>query len=109
MSPFIENEFYATFPELFRGRFKSRDESAMAFGLDCGDEYRQLLWVHCQALERAALDNGLLRTDARWPEILQVKEKAGTLRVYVANETASMRALRDQLLMDSANGDTNLL
>lgn len=81
----------------------------MALGLDCSDEFQLLLWSHCQALERIALDEGIAREETNWPEILQVKEKLGTLRVYVANETARMRELREQLLLDSANGDVNLL
>ena len=109
MSPDIENEFYATFPELFRGRFKPIEESLICCGFGCGDERRRALWNHCLDLEKVALEANLSRDDDRWPEISQVKEKCGTLRVYVRNETDKMRVLREQLLMDSANGDASLL
>jgi hypothetical protein len=109
MRPELEDLFYEFFPELFRGRFKPPEESSMSFGFQCGDERLWLLLNHCMAIQQSALVWGLDRQLEEWPEVVQVKEKCGTLRFYLRRETVDMRELRDKLLIDSADGDESLL
>lgn len=109
MLPKIEELFYTEFPELFRGRSKSNTESLMCYGIDCPEKWFDLLWQHCIELEKIAIIEGRERGTEEWPEIIQIKEKFGTLRCYVRNESHYMRELREKLLMDSATGYERLL
>ncbi len=104
MSPEIEDLFYFTFPELFRGRSKPRKESSMCYGIDCDDKWVFLLWQHCIELEKTAMVEGRERGTDEWPEIIQIKEKCGTLRCHVRNESDFMRELRSWLIEDSESG-----
>lgn len=105
MSPEVEMTFYMMFPELFRGRFKPGTESLMSHGIDCDMKWFFLLWQHCIELEKTAIVEGRERGAEEWPEIIQIKEKCGTLRCYVRNESDYMRYLQEKLLVDSAAGD----
>lgn len=98
MSPDLENRFYTAFPDLFRGRFKPVTESLMCYGLECDDGWFDLLWQHCIKLERLALAEGRQRGGENWPEIIQIKEKLGTIRCYIRHESEAMRLLREKLL-----------
>ena len=109
MSPLIENKFYTAFPELFRGRFKPDTESLMCYGIDIPEQWFDLLWQHCIELEKTALIESRGRDPEDWPEIFQIKEKCGTLRCYVQNESEAMRDLREKLLIDSVNGNASFL
>ena len=109
MTPEIEDLFYSTFSELFRGRSQPITESLMCFGIDCQDKWFDLLWQHCIELEKTAIVEGCERGTDEWPEITQIKEKCGTLRCYLRNESDDMRELREKLLVDSAAGDERFL
>lgn len=109
MSPDKENLFYTTFPELFRGRSKTKEESLMCYGIDCPEKWFDLLWQHCIDLEKSAMVEGRERGTNEWPEIIQIKEKLGTLRCYVRNESDFMRELRDQLLLASVESEKSQL
>lgn len=100
----IEELFYGMFPELFRGRFKPVEESLMCYGMECEDKWIFLLWQHCIELEKTAIVEGRERGTDEWPEITQIKEKLGTLRCHVRNESDIMRELRSKLLVDSESG-----
>lgn len=73
---------FTAFPRLYRGRAKPLTESLMAFGFECEDGWFQIIWELSEALEMQAAEEN--RTDEDWPEVLQVKEKFGTLRYYMA-------------------------
>jgi hypothetical protein len=109
MSPEVENIFYLTFPELFRGRSKPITESLMCFGIDCPEKWFDLLWLHCIELEITATAEGRERGTDEWPEIIQIKEKCGTLRCYLRNESDHMRTLKEKLLVDSSAEDERFL
>jgi hypothetical protein len=93
--------FYLMFPELFRGRFKPEEESLMSHGIDCDMKWFFLLWQHCIELEKTAIVEGWERGSEEWPEIIEIKEKCGSLRCYVRNESEYMRYLREKLLEES--------
>lgn len=56
---------------------KSIKESLMAFGLECQDGWYKLIYKLCEDLEK-------LNQPAEF-EIIQIKEKFGSLRVYAHN------------------------
>jgi hypothetical protein len=101
----IEELFYSMFRDLFRGRFKPVEESLMCYGVDCDDKWFFLLWQHCIELEKTAIVEGRERGTEEWPEIIQIKEKFGTLRCYVRNESDYMRHLRSKLIEDSERAE----
>ena len=104
MSPELEQLFYAQFPELFRGRHKSVQESLLCYGLECEDDRFEILWQHCLELERLAEAEGRRRESEDWPEIVQIKEKLGSLRCHLRNASEAMYALRDKLTLESDTG-----
>lgn len=104
MSPESENAFYITFPELFRGRSKPNTESSMCYGIECPEKWFDLLWQHCLELERLAEAEGRRRESEDWPEIVQIKEKLGSLRCHLRNASEAMYALRDKLTLESYTG-----
>ena len=72
----LQEALAVDFPELFHGRHKSIQESLMPFGCECGDGWEPILRRLCAKLEAIH--------SSRLPELelVQVKEKYGTLRVY---------------------------
>lgn len=109
MKPEVEEILYHQFPGLFRGRNKPPEVSAMCFGVDCDSRWFFLLWNHCIELEKTAIVEGRERGSEEWPEITQIKEKAGSLRVYVRNESDYMRYLWEKLFLDSVGSDKSFL
>lgn len=77
MSPEISARLCCAFPRLYRDHTQPIAHSLMAFGFECGDGWADLLHRLSEALvshaERAGLDI----------VAVQVKEKYGSLRVYV--------------------------
>jgi hypothetical protein len=76
-----ENEelLFDEFPIMFRGRHKSLTESLMPFGFECGDGWFDLLYELCTNIQKANPPEEF--------EVVQVKEKYGTLRFYVSSFT----------------------
>jgi hypothetical protein len=83
MSPENTQKLYDTFPQLYRGRVKSIQESSMSWGFTCGDGWFDLVWTLSQKIEDAATAAGLEPQSDDWPEAIQVKQKIGTLRFYL--------------------------
>ena len=77
---------YAEFPELFRGRNRPITQSLMGFGCECGDGWYELLRDLCGDLMTLCGDHAI---DV--PELIQVKEKFGSLRVYLASDHPAAR------------------
>lgn len=50
MSPELENKLYEKYPKIFADHSKSPQESCMAFGLEVGDGWYDLIDVMCEAL-----------------------------------------------------------
>ena len=81
----LTSKLYLRFPDIFKGRSKPLTESLMAFGLECGDGWFDLIHELCEDLERhETLD------DVPLPEAVQIKEKIGGLRFYVGVTTQEM-------------------
>lgn len=71
MSPEIEQKLIATYPKLFAG--VGQQGSCMNFGCEHGDGWAALVETACRLLD----DRG------SGAQFSQVKEKFGTLRIYV--------------------------
>lgn len=107
MSPELDKQLCNKYPEIFRDRNKSPQETCMCWGLECGDGWYELIDTLCEALTYTFItsvevdeeDGKRLGIEpSRWkdedkdryffkvepPQVVadQVKEKFGTLRFY---------------------------
>ncbi len=57
----------------------------MAFGFQCGDGWFEILWRLCVNLEPLVME--LERETGRRLEVVEVKQKLGTLRFYVSHHS----------------------
>lgn len=96
MSPENTQKLFDTFPHLYRGRNKSAQESSMHWGFECGDGWFDLLWSLSQAIEDEARKLGLDAQSESWPEVSQVKQKAGSLCFYLEHAAPAMEALIEE-------------
>jgi hypothetical protein len=78
MSPELEDKLTEEFPNLFRGRSKSPQESLMAYACEHSDGWFHIIRSMCNAIESHL--NSM--KDPLDYEFVQIKEKFGTLRVY---------------------------
>lgn len=77
----LQEKLIKKYPELFVGTSKSITESMMAFGLECGDGWYDLIDEMCQKIEDYVAEH-----HPEHPvEFFQIKEKYGELRVYVGS------------------------
>ncbi|MDA8084072.1 MAG: hypothetical protein M0024_10490 [Nitrospiraceae bacterium] len=70
-------KLYEDFPDLFRGHTKSMQESLMCFGFEHNDGWFQLVYELSAQIDKYSKSKGI------YPEVVQVKEKFGSLRYYV--------------------------
>jgi hypothetical protein len=75
----LQNKLYERFPKMFRGKDKSIQESAMPWGVECGNGWFDVLWRLCEDIEK-------LNPPEEF-EVTQVKEKFGSLRFYTWSST----------------------
>ena len=62
--------------------------ATMPFGFQCGDGWFGILWRLCVDLEPMVME--LEKETGERFQVLQVKEKLGTLRFYVTHHTAAI-------------------
>jgi hypothetical protein len=76
----LEGKLVADYPKLFRCVYSDQSENRMCFGCECLDGWYQLIDGACKELNA-------LGEDCRF---IQIKEKFGTLRLYL--DSATIRA-----------------
>ena len=81
----LQQKLFDRFPNIFRDRNKPPQETAMCWGIACGDGWFHLIWSLCEDLEKVA------------PETVafQVKQKLGGLRFYVKKSSHEARRCLD--------------
>jgi len=106
MSPELDNNLCTKYPELFRNRNGSPQNTAMCWGFDCADGWYGLIKSICQFLmsdvnhlkarieseyykdeEKDKMRLELIEAEKNIPVVVQVKEKFGGLRFYVHDAT----------------------
>lgn len=82
MTPEAEKRLLDKYPKIFAGYYLPMTETAMCWGVDCGDGWYVLIDQLCSALQWDTDHN-------REPQIVatQVKEKFGTLNFYTQGAT----------------------
>lgn len=93
MTKGLQEELFDKYPKLFTQKDLSIQQSPMAFGITCGDGWYNILDILCNRITKYIKSNknvGIEANDA-WEDIdienpvqfVQIKEKFGTLRVYI--------------------------
>lgn len=104
MSPELENKLYEDFPVLFENRNKSPQQSCLAFGIECGDGWydiiRSVCWEIKQHEENVSRQNKWqLEKDPNYEsnyipvKFDQIKEKFGGLRIYFSGGDDRVRGI----------------
>lgn len=88
MSPLKTVSLYQRYPKIFAERGLGPEKSAMAFGLDCGDGWFDIIDRLCAQLQESV-------DTQKEPQVVatQVKEKFGFLQFYVHSATDAQRAM----------------
>lgn len=73
----------------------------MSMGFDCNDGWFDLIWNLSQAIEDAAQRDGRDPQSEDWPEAVQVKQKVGSLRFYLATRNDTFSVLVDNAMKAS--------
>lgn len=116
MKPELEQKLVQTHPKLYADRHSDPRHSPLAFGIECGDGWFDLLWDLSQKLERlieavpvVCQFCGHSQTECSceeyhpyWPRASQVKEKFGTLRFYTWGFANGMEKLIKEAERESA-------
>lgn len=91
MNPKLTKKLFKKYSKIFIGKNKSIKENLMPFGFECGDGWYNLLDCLCSKLQ---FDTDHNNKECKYPQVeaVQVKEKFGTLRFYVAGATPEQYA-----------------
>lgn len=78
----LEQQLYEKYPTLFQNRTKSIQESCMAWGLECGGGWYDILDTLCDRIIET--EEYILEKDSNYKRVKfdQIKEKFGVLRIY---------------------------
>ncbi|MFH1199526.1 MAG: hypothetical protein V1708_00505 [Candidatus Micrarchaeota archaeon] len=76
----LQNKLFKKYPKIFRQRKLSMRQTAMCWGIDCGDGWYALIDELCGSIQRFVDCNKLDQVEA-----VQVKEKFGGLGFYVGS------------------------
>ena len=78
----LENKLYNDFPKLFRQKDLDKSLTCMCWGIECPDEWFDVIHKACKLIQ-SRIDNNQHLSD-KYPQIefTQVKEKFGTLCMY---------------------------
>jgi hypothetical protein len=86
MSPEKDEKLCKDFPEIFKNRYASMQETCMCWGFECGDGWYDLIYTLCKDIQHH-INNKLKNLSKKEQENIrvvadQVKEKYGGLRFY---------------------------
>lgn len=76
----LQDKIFDKYPKIFRQKDLPMTQTAMCWGLDCGDGWYKIIDRLCDTIQSYIDNNGKPQVEAT-----QVKEKFGTLSFYVEN------------------------
>ena len=95
----LQDKLYEKYPKIFRQKDLSMKETAMCWGIECGDGWYTLIEKLCYSLQFNTDHNNKpeQENESRYPQVeaVQVKEKWGGLRFYTNGETDIQRGAID--------------
>ena len=87
----LDDKLTTSFPLLYADRNGCKTKTAMCYGFACGDGWFNLIWSLSKKLE-SIIEKMEYTAESR-PRAVQVKEKFGSLRFYMKNQTDDMISL----------------
>ena len=87
MKPALQNKLYARYPDLFIQKDLSMKETCMCWGISVADGWYGIIDSLCRQMMEVIVDVRKVFPDYRCPEFVQVKEKFGTLRIYLTQHS----------------------
>ena len=96
----LAKKLFDKFPTMFKPE-RPMAEALMCFGFECGDGWFQIIWDACEKLEQLEKEKPIDEQaknslSGNSVEIIQVKEKYGSLRIYTDYATEEQwRALQE--------------
>ena len=87
----LDEKLTKSFPNLYRDRNEDKSKSGLHYGYQCGNGWYPLLRKLSAKLEKLIL--ALPENKRRFYKATQVKQKFGTLRLYMYDRTTEMREL----------------
>src|SRR5271170_3094477 len=105
MTEDLEDKLVRAFPNLYRDvKCSDPTQSCMYWGIEVGDGWYNLLWKLSEKLEQEILKYKASDWDEdpdSLPMASQIKEKYGTLRVYMSHSSDAMDLLIDEAESES--------
>lgn len=104
----LEKKLIKKYPTLFTEIYGDPRKTCMAWGVDCSDGWYSIIDALCSQLEPLCVAENKKLTKKQLKEgyeyrLSQVKEKYGTLRVYMSFSTDKMEDLIDEAEILSAH------
>jgi hypothetical protein len=93
----IEAEFIEAFPTLFKNMYGDPKETCMAWGIDCGIGWKEIIWNLCTKIKEEIEKD----ETAKGFHFDQIKEKFGGLRLYSRNANDAIYQLINETENDS--------
>lgn len=104
MSPNLEKKLYDNYPEVFYTRNDPNHQLSLMWGIECEDGWYELIDTLCKELlkdSRLKLEScktteeyeKIIQSLDPLPFIVQIKEKYGSLRIYVDNLNEHQRII----------------
>jgi hypothetical protein len=94
----LTEQLYHAFPHLYRGRLKSRYESSMCWGFECGDGWYQVIYDLSQSLSDYLEEHPELDF-----EVMQVKSKLGTFHFHINYRDSTTARMVEQARARASN------
>ena len=68
----LQDKLFKKYPKIFRRKDLSPQETCMAWGIECGDGWYDIIYALCRCMQNHSTQ----------VEIEQIKSKTGSLRIY---------------------------
>ena len=88
MNKKLQNKLYKKYPKIFRQKDLPKEKSAMCWGIDCPDEWYDVIDSLCESIQTFCENN---KESIDQIEAMQVKEKFGKLCFYTNKTEAWIR------------------
>lgn len=88
----LQDKLYEKYPKIFRQKDLDKKQTAMCWGIECGDGWYNLIDQLCTNLQENIDHNS---HTGKYPQLeaVQVKEKYGGLRFYTMNSSSEQDAV----------------
>ena len=97
MSPDRDKQLCEKYPELFINRNNKESREPIAWGIDCGDGWYDIVDLLCANIQHEvrnySYDKSAEENSEFQPRVSQIKEKFGSLRFYISGGNDRIRGM----------------